>query len=173
MLAKLSVGWCEILNSAIKFHEATKEHLQIIIFINSAFLLWLQNNCFFKMEFAWLPVHNNIALSHKNVWSIKTWPPSKRSPPRHAGFFGKDTQSDGNQAHLLTWLCEVLRDLSANGISKLCLTTMRLSCFFSMTIFPHPHPSNIPGQQYVSVMLLARVKDPAVTKDEGFHLSEW
>lgn len=46
--------------------------------------------------------------------------------------------------------------------------------FPSMTIPPpHLHPFNIPGQEYVSVMLLARVKGPAVTKDEGFHLSEW
>lgn len=142
MLAKLSVGWCEILNSAIKFHEATKEHLQIIIFINSAFLLWLQNNCFLKMEFAWLPVHNNIALPLKNVWSIKTWPPSKRSPftSRHADFFGKDTQSDGNQARLLTWLCAVLRDLFANGISKLSLRTMRQSCFSQYVHPPIPIP---------------------------------
>lgn len=58
------------------------------------------------MEFAWLPVHNNIALSHKNVWSIKSWEPSTRNPSmacrflwkRYPGWWESDTF-----VHLTVW----------------------------------------------------------------------
>lgn len=65
------------------------------------------------MEFAWLPVHNNIVLSHKNVWSIKTWEPSKRSPSMACRFLWERHPKWWGAHTFVTWLCEVLRNFSA------------------------------------------------------------
>lgn len=94
------------------------------------------------MEFAWLPVHNNIVLSLKMCDQSKLGHLVKGALSLHGMQIsrGKEPQSDGNQALLLTRLCGVLRDLSANGISKLSLRTMRQSCFSQYVYPPIPIP---------------------------------